>query len=146
MKTDMGRALDHAQNLAQQLSHCEETYIIHIVLKEIGVQSSAVGFLYAKHTVRMLMENPNAKLRNGVYIAAGMMTTPSAGEQQVEQAIRDAIRKAWRERDEQIWRCYFPNGKAGRTKCPSNREFLFAIVDFVTMWQAFAQEVNYAQK
>ena len=93
----------------------------------------------------MLCENRTAKLANGVYLAVGMLTDPITGEKQVEQAIRSAIKKAWKNRDDLIWQCYFPLGSAGRTECPSNRDFLFAVVDFVELWEGFCKEVNYGK-
>lgn len=142
----MEASMRHAKHIAQQLSHCSEIYIIQIALKELGIFSGDEGFHYAKYSVGMLIENPCARLKNGVYLAAGNSVTPSAGDQQVEQAIRGAIKRAWNNRDEKKWRCYFPIGKPGRTQCPSNKEFLYAIVDFVILCRAFREEADYAEK
>ena len=141
----MNRALRHARSRAESLSRCNSTYIIHIAIKELGIASAKDGFFYAKHAVRMLSENPTMKLTNGVYTAVGMMKEPSAGDEQVEQAIRKAIQEAWEEHNPKVWDCYFPVGKPGRSECPSNRDFLMAVVDFVELWKAFCEEVNYGK-
>lgn len=139
----MNASLKHAKNIARYLNKCSNTYIIHIALKEMGIPSSSEGFQHAKNTVRLLYEHPTATLSNGVYLAAGMISDPPADESQVEQSIRNAVKKAWKDRDDKVWSCYFPVGRAGRTQCPSNRDFLMAVVDFVILWDGFCEEVNY---
>lgn len=139
----MNASLKHAKNIAQYLNKCNNTYIIHIALKELGISSSSEGFQYAKNTVRLLYEHPTATLTNGVYLAAGMISDPPAEQAQVEQAIRNAVKRAWKDRDGKVWNYYFPVGRAGRTECPSNRDFLMAVVDFVILWDGFCEEVNY---
>lgn len=143
MESTMDLSLKHAKNLAQELSNCSVRYIIHIALKELGVSSSREGFLFAKNTILLLCENPSSKLKHGVYLAAGILCDPPADDEQVEQAIRGAIREAWKDRDTKVWNCYFPMGKSGRTVCSSNRDFLMAVVDFVELWHGCCEEVNY---
>lgn len=146
MGSTMNAAFKHAENMAQYLNKCSSTYIIQIALKEMGVSSGYEGFHYAKQSIRILCEKPTATLANGVYLEAGALYDPPADEIQVEQAIRTAIKKAWDERDKEIWECYFPVGKTGRTKCPSNKDFLMAVADFVVLWQGFCEEVHYAKQ
>lgn len=43
---------------------------------------------------------------------------------QIEKAIRDSISKAWENRNETIWKTYFPQGKTGKIPFPSNQLFL----------------------
>ena len=145
MGITMDAALQHAKNRAEYLSKCSSTYIIHIALKELGIPSDGEGFYFAKNTVRLLCENPGTTLSHGIYIAVGALSSPMVGEKPVENAIRRAIQHAWNNRDEQVWACYFPIGKPGRTECPSNKVFLMAFVDFVELWKGFCEEVNYGR-
>lgn len=142
----MDRALRHAKARAKALSRCSVTYIVHISLKELGISSSKDGFHYTKSAVVMLCENPTQKLTHGVYTAVGLQRDPFADDNQVEQSIRKAIQDAWKDRDVPTWEYYFPIGKTGRSECPSNRDFLMAIVDFVELWKAFCEEVNYGKQ
>lgn len=144
MDSSMIPALKHAKCLAREMNKCGKRYIIHIALKELGIPSSQDGFALAKSTALMLCENPYCRLRGGAYYAAGILADPPMDDKQVDQAIRRAIRIAWVGRNEYIWKCYFPEGKTGRTECPSNRDFLMAVVDFVELWQGCCEEVNYA--
>lgn len=145
MGNTMDAALRHAKNRAEYMSRCSSTYIIHIALKELGIPSDGACFQYAKKTTQLLGENPGLTLTNGVYAAVGILSNPQASEKAVENAIRRAIQQAWDNRDEEVWKCYFPVGRAGRTECPTNKAFLMAIVDFVELWKGFCEEVNYGR-
>ncbi len=139
----MEAAIRHAKFLAKYLNKCGSQYIIRIVLKEIGMPSDKDGFHYAKNAVSILMKNPYETLKNGIYLTVGLMRTPPAGQDQVEQCIRFGVRTAWKNRNDEIWECYFPKGYPGSDACPSNREFLMAVVDFIELWKVCCEEVNY---
>lgn len=136
-------ARKHAKCFAKDMNKCGKRYIVHLALKELGVPSGQDGFPLAKTTILMLCENRFCKLKNGAYLAAGALANPPMDNEQVYQAISRVIRNAWELRNEHIWRCYFPEGSPGNTECPSNREFLFAVVDFVELWEGCCEEVNY---
>ena len=146
MECTMDAALRHLANRVSYMSRCDCLYFIHLSLKELGLPSWQDGFWYAKYAVKLLHQKPGSNLAKGVYMAVGLMAGTEAGEDQVEQAIRSAIKTAWKDRDERIWEVYFPAGKPGRTQCPSNKEFLMAVVDFVILWEGFCEEVNYERK
>lgn len=146
MGCTMDVALERAQVIARYLSHCDRKYIIHIIMKEAGLDSSRDGFAYAKAAAGILYENPTATLSNGVYMAAGMLYNPPAGEKQVENAIHKAIEAAWRKERGRIWCVLFPGNKSIQHRCPSNKEFLAAVVDFVELWEGFAEEVRYEKE
>lgn len=142
MENAMDAALEHAKSRAMYLNKCSSTYIIHISIKELGLPSSMEGAFFAKKTVGLLCQNPRKKLKKEAYTAVGLLSEPFASDEHVEQSIRKVIQEAWGHRDDEIWKCYFPVGKVGREECPSNRDFLMAIVDFVEMWKGFCEEVN----
>ena len=139
-------ARKHAKSLARDMSRCDERYIIHIALKELGVHSDQDGFPLAKVVVQAICGNRFCKLANGAYVTAGSCADPPMGNDQVYQAINRVVRGAWENRNMKIWKCYFPEGTPGYTDCPSNWEFLFAIADFVELWQGYCEEVNYAKQ
>lgn len=143
MHEPMEAAIRHAKFLAKHLNKCGSHYIIRIALKEVGIPSGEDGFEYAKNAVIMLMENPCHTLKNGVYLAVGLLRRPPAGQDQVEQSLRFSIRTAFQYRKQAVWECYFPKGYPGSDDCPKNRAFLMAIVDFVELWKACCEEVCY---
>lgn len=143
MDEPMEAAIKHAKFLAKHLHNCGLCYVVRIVLKETGMRSSQDGFHYSYNSVLMLCENPFDTLKNGIYLAVGLQRRPPAGQEQVEQAIRFSIRGAWKERSEELWRYYFPDGCPGCKKCPSNRDYLMAIVDFLELWKCCCEEVDH---
>lgn len=140
----MNASMRHAKHLAREMHHCSKRYIVHIALKELGLPSSQDGFPLAKSIILILCENRFCRLTNGAYLTAGALAEPPMDNEQVYQAISRVIKTAWNGRNQQLWCCYFPEGTPGYGQCPSNREFLCAIVDFVELWQGFCEEVNYA--
>ena len=143
MYEPMEASIRHAKFLAKHLNKCGVPFIVRIMLKEIGLPSGKDGFEYAKYAVLMLLENPFETLKNGIYLAVGLLRNPPAGQEQVEQSIRFGIRTAFKDRNEKIWECYFPKGYPGSDSCPPNRDFLMAVVDFVQLWKACCEEVCY---
>lgn len=145
MHEPMDAALKHARFLAKHLNKCSRQYVIQIALKETCMRSSQDGFHYAKYAVMRLCDDPFETLRNGVYLAVGLMRTPAAGQDEVEQSIRFSVKKAFKTRCAELWNYYFPEGCPGSRSCPSNRDYLMAIVDFVELWQGCCEEVSYEQ-
>jgi len=142
----MDASIQHAKHLARELHHCSKRCVVQVALKELGMPSSHEGFPLAKITVLILCENRFCKLDNGAYSSAGALAEPSMDSDQVCRAISRSIQKAWAQRNHKIWRCYFPEGTPGCDQCPSNRDFLFGIVDFVELWQDLCEEVDYAKQ
>jgi len=145
MKEPMEATIKHAKFLAKYLSKCNKQYVIQIALKETGMRSSQDGFRYSQNAAVMLCDNPFDTLENNVYPAVGLMRKPPAGQDQVEQSIRFSIKNAWKNRTVKLWEYYFPEGCPGHLKCPGNRDYLMAIVDFVELWKACCEEVSYEQ-
>lgn len=145
MQESMEAAIIHAKFLARHLHRCGRLYVIRIALKETGMRSSQDGFHYAMNAVNRLCDDPFETLRNGVYLAVGLLRTPVADQDEVEQSLRFSIKNAFKTRCIQLWNYYFPEGCAGSKTCPSNRDYLMAIVDFIELWQGCCEEVSYEQ-
>ena len=139
-------ARKHAKAFAKDLSRCGKRYIVQIALKELCGSTDIDGFPLAKTTILILCENRFCRLNNGAYQMAGEQAEPPMDNNQVCQAINRIVKIAWENRNMKLWRCYFPEGTPGHAKCPSNKEFLFAVVDFVDLWEGCCEEVNYARK
>lgn len=135
--------LRHAKAFAETLSHCDKSYIIHLALVELELYHYQDAFNYAKNTIILLCEDPMLRLSNGAYAEAARMSGVETDVERVEKNIRQAIRKCWKEREQEMWCCYFTAKRMKSRKCPTNKEFLIAIKDFVVMWQGCCEEVNY---
>jgi len=139
-------ARKHAKRIAKDLSRCGRRYIVHIALKELCGNSGHDGFHLAESTILILCENRHYKLQNHVYVSAGALVNPPMNNDQVYQAINRIVKYAWKNRNNKIWKCYFPEGTPGYAECPTNQQFLFAVVDFIDLWEGCCEEVNYAKK
>jgi hypothetical protein len=73
MYEPMEASIRHAKFLAKHLNKCGVPFIVRIMLKEIGLPSGKDGFEYAKYAVLMLLENPFETLKNGIYLAVGLL-------------------------------------------------------------------------
>jgi len=62
----------------------------------------------------------------------------------VERSLRFAIESAWKRRNEQVWRLYFPAGKNGKVVKPTNAVFLSRIVECLQRSTTDQKEENIA--
>lgn len=63
----------------------------------------------------------------------------------VEKAIRDAIQDAWKHGDKSIWQLYFPPGKGGVMRCPSNEVFIARVARSLLQRQRMRRPYEKAQ-
>lgn len=96
------------------------------LLLHLGFSAKGVAYRYIHDALCMLAADKELYLTKVVYVEIGKRygTTKEA----VERAIRCAIEKAWENRDEQVWRCFFAPGNDGRVGKPSNAVFLHRMV------------------
>lgn len=92
------------------------------ILLSLGVSLSGKNFACIHEALVYMTEYQNRFVTKELYpaIAARCGGTPK----RVEKAIRDAVEKAWKNRDERVWQLYFTCGRDGTIPCPSNGEFL----------------------
>lgn len=145
MTSTIENTLLHAMFLARHLSKCDPQYVIVVILLELGLPAHRIGYQYIKEAILLFYEEPAHLLMNGIYQAVGENIDPTAGEKQIEQAMRSVIDQAWRNRDSQVWKLYFSPDELGRIKRPSNLEFVSRIACFLELWQGCCKEVSYEQ-
>lgn len=76
---------------------------------------------------------------------AGEWADPRMDDDQVCQATNRIVKAAWENGNMKLWKWYFSEGTPTYVKCPFNKEFLFAVVDFVDLWEGCCEKVNYAR-
>lgn len=94
----------------------------YTILLSLGVSLCGKNFACIHEALVYTTEHQNSFVTKELYpaIAARCGGTPK----RVEKAIRDAIEKAWKNRDDRVWQLYFTYGRDGTIPCPSNGEFL----------------------
>lgn len=118
--------IDMISHLALLRRHLEEgnpSGAIISLLIELGVPTNKLGFELLKYAIDLQNKNPTRALKNDIYLEISLHYQQNS-ENQVEQAIRDAIKKAWKEGNRAAWEMYFScDGRALKSK-PPNREFI----------------------
>lgn len=125
--------------LARHLHGCDPAYIAVILLMELGVSTKYDGFEYLKCAIVMRFENPRLCIAKEVYPAVSRQTAEYVSENQVERSIRNAIRAAFKYRDEEAWAHYFPTSCNGKVARPSNAEFITRLARVLELWKGCCQ-------
>lgn len=90
-----------------------------------GYQQLCVG-------IPLFATNPGMRLTKELYpMIAEQFQLPDA--RTVEHSIRKAIASAWLRKDRSVWSKYFAMDEQGDIPCPSNKEFISHIAQFIEL-------------
>ena len=87
------------------------------------------GYTYLRESIPIYAKDPQQAITKELYPAVAKLCGSSVD--QVERAMRTAIERAWKRRDDQIWRLYFTPQSDGSIKKPSNSEFISRLADLL---------------
>ena len=106
---------------------------VHVsnLLLALGVPTKLNGYGYLREAVLLMAEDPKQSITKELYPAVAAAC--SGDRKNVERSIRSAIEKAWRNRDENLWKLYFPIDGTGITRRPTNSEFITRLADALQM-------------
>lgn len=138
MRTVKDDTLLHAMFLARHLGRCDLREGLVYILLELQLPAHNIGYHYVTTAILLFYRNPVRMLMSGIYQEVARSLETSATYQQMEKAIRTAIKQAYESCDPAVWSRYFR--LAGR---PSNYEFISQIANFLQLWQACCKEVSY---
>lgn len=96
--------------------------IITNTLMHLSFLPKLNGYAYLCYAIPIYARDPSQAITKELYAAVGAACGKDAAL--VERSIRSAIDKAWRSRDEQVWRQYFRCGPNGTVPRPSNGAFI----------------------
>ena len=99
-----------------------ENHLIANVLMTMSFSAKLDGYSYLVDAIPLFAKDTTQSITKELYVAVGQLRRKDPTL--VERSIRSAIDKAWKNRDEQVWRQYFrcaPNGTVPR---PSNGDFI----------------------
>ena len=134
MESTIERTLCHIQLLARHLDHYNLRGAIIVALMELGVPTKCVGFEFLKKAIELQRKDPTRALTKDIYLEISLHYKQNS-EELVEQAIRDAIKMAWRRGSKKAWEWYFSyDGRAVLNK-PTNSEFISRIAYILEIWQ-----------
>lgn len=134
MQSTIDKTLDHVLFLARHLGNCDLRGAVIVILMELGIPTKNIGFEFTKYAILLQSGDPTRSLRNDIYAEICLRYRQSS-EEQVEQAIMNAIKMAWRHGSEEAWDWFFSyNGKRVTDK-PSNSDFISRIACILELWQ-----------
>lgn len=98
--------------------------------------TKCVGFEFLTKAIELQRMNPTRVLAKDIYAEIALHYRQSS-EVVVEQAIRDAIKLAWRQGARCAWEWYFSYGDGKVHRRPTNSEFISRMAYILEMWQEF---------
>jgi len=128
LRADCGAevAASHLRAFLQQpVQAADDQARIAVHLCRLGIPPGG-GFEDLRVGTPLLAQDRNVRMGKEFYPAVAALRGREHW-QQVEKAIRDAKRRAYRHRDEAVWKLYFPDS----TRCPRNREFIARLAEFL---------------
>ena len=101
--------------------------VVASMLLALNMPSHRKGFRYLRMGILMCAQDPTLQVTKRVYpeIAKEFGTSKQA----VEKAIRAVIDVAWKNRNDNMWRQYFPAAADGKIPKPTNTQFLFRLAE-----------------
>lgn len=131
----MEETLEHIKFLARYWGRAGLQYMVITLLLELSVPTGCDGFDYLKESIILYYEDPMQTITKGLYPAVADQYDCFVDGTQIESSIRNAIRKAWKNRNENNWRRYFPPNIYGEIPKPSNTEFISRIARVLELWK-----------
>ncbi len=133
---DIRATADRIRDLSQQvhapqISRADPRSIVTDTLLQMGFQPGRKGYPCLRESILLMSREQGQSITKEIYPEVGEML--GGNSEQVEHAIRSAIKKAWKTRDAQIWERYFPPDGAGKTKCPTNKLFICRMADMLEL-------------
>lgn len=140
MPNNIEKMLDHILFLARRFRPSDVKYIVMIILLDLGIEPKYDGYHYLVKAIVLYLEAPTQVTVKNLYIAIAALYNGTVDAQQVEQAIRSAIRQAWNKRSDETWNCYFVSNSRGEIVKPSNGDFISMVACIVELWKGWCQE------
>lgn len=97
------------------------------LLLVLGIGSNRKGYHYLRAAIPLYAKDPSQSMTKELYPDVAKICQSDA--KRVERSMRDAIEKAWENRDDQIWKLYFASGSSGEVQKPTNSVFISRLAD-----------------
>ena len=130
IRATAARLKDLCQHLKQpQVTAADYRTQVTNIMRRLGFSTKLRGYAYLREVILEEITHPGQMVTKELYPDIGARN--GASKDQVERAIRGAIKKAWLGRDEQVWKIYFPPDSDGNIPRPTNGAFIAQIADYV---------------
>lgn len=133
MLSTINETIVHVSLLARHLDKLDVRGIVVLMLMELGIPTKCIGFELLNRAILLLYEDPTRCLTKDIYKQI-VLTCKQNSEEQVDQAIRDVIAKAWDNGSRRAWNWYFSYDGADVTERPTNSDFISRLARIAEFW------------
>lgn len=113
------------------------------ILLDMGFPEQSEGFGYLRAAVVIKVGNMCIRI-GAIYQRIAEMVGPGTSDKQVESDIRATIMEAWKNRDEEKWRLFFPPDGTGKLTRPPSGKVIARFAYLLELWCDCSEEVSYA--
>lgn len=142
MRNDIDDTLEHILFLARHLHGFDTRHIVKVFLLELNVSTHYDGWRYSIEAITLFSEDPQQRITKEIYPLVARRCGLPGRAGQVERGMRTVIDAAWKNRDDEIWKRYFPVASDGKIKRPSNAEFISRIAEALDLWKVCCQTMK----
>ena len=93
------------------------------LLLELDFATNLDGYLYLQAAIPLFADDPSQRMDKELYPKVASLLGVT-GTKNIERSIRSAIKDAWKRRDPEIWKKYFPDGTVTKATGPCNKLFI----------------------
>ena len=124
-----------AKEMARTLDKHSISSAVKLILMDLGFPIHLDGFSYLRLVIPLAYHTPSQIVVSELFDKVGQMYVPEAERKNMVSAVEISIRSAWKARDLEVWRLYFPRYITSRRKDPSILEVISMLVYFLELWQ-----------
>ena len=117
------RVRDLSRRLKSPEPQIDPVSYISSLLLSLNVSTKHDGFAYLREAVLLMAKNPGQSVTKVLYPEVAHIC--GCNKDNVERSIRTALDSAWKKRDNETWRKYFPNAHHR----PSNAVFISRLAE-----------------
>lgn len=96
-------------------------------LQRLGIPKDLEGYQILSVALPLLVRTPDQALGKELYPAV-VCALGKGNEKTVEHSLREAVTQGWKHRSDIIWAEYFARNGNGQIRCPTNKQFLMAVL------------------
>lgn len=99
------------------------------LLMTLGIPVKLRGYTYLREAIILMVQNPGQSITKVLYPAVAEICC--CADTHVERSVRGAIAAAWENRDDTLWKLYFPPDSMGMVPKPTNGAFISSLADYI---------------
>ena len=96
-------------------------HTVDIMLQDLNLNQQMCGYACLIEAIRLYNADPTQQITKSLY--PGVAKICGGSSKRVEHAMRSCIQDAWSNRNDEIWKLYFPPGRKKETS-PTNGRFI----------------------